>query len=188
MIRTIGRPWVRSESRAGGRCHWGRTPAFERGHRGGPVWCIERLVLTVILGQVFKVTGVVILRVPIVGDEAQPSCCALQSFRHLIRLESVTHLRRRQRSLGPRLPSGILMIRPDTRYLRKSGMSRSSSNTGPLGTVTGVGANGVGAGVGGGSSASVAWLTEWFDATLTGASWEVSVSGAHGCCASRRPG
>src|SRR4249919_3454165 len=68
---------------------WGkrrRTPAFEGGHRGGLVRNSERVIRTVLFGQLLVVRGIVIVRVPIVGDQAQPSCRALQSFRHLIRL------------------------------------------------------------------------------------------------------
>ena len=51
----------------------------------------ELLVRTVPFGQLpvtrgIVVGGIVIIGVPIVGDQAQPSCRALQSFRHLIRL------------------------------------------------------------------------------------------------------
>ena len=50
-------------------------------------------------------------------------------------------------------------------------MSSSSSNTGPLGTVTGVGASGAGACDGAGAGLSVGnvvWFTELFAATITG--------------------
>ena len=71
-------------------------------------------------------------------------------------------------------------------------MSSSSSNTGPLGTVTGVGASGAGAcgGAGGGLSAGdVAWFTELFAADASQASArEASESSAPGGYASRQLG
>src|SRR4030095_7466963 len=47
--RHIGRPWVRGESRTGGDCNRGRTPAFEGCHRGRFFWDAERLVCAVVL-------------------------------------------------------------------------------------------------------------------------------------------
>ena len=57
------------------------------GFREGSLWqplsgCVERLVLAVIFGQVLEVDGVVVLRVPIVGDE--PSQAAARFSRSAI--------------------------------------------------------------------------------------------------------